>query len=474
MEFLMKSLLVLTSLCCHATVESFANSKNSSFRLHTGLMFKSHPDPSVIMESMTIPNVEVDVRNVYGNSADDKEKYPIFSLPRKKSFKSKRKELMENARSLVVFTTFLLKSTFVQPAHAVSRNNITTRTQIESKSLTQDEQVSNKRKVVPVSVGVATALGVTSLMKKGKKGDKTAEDETLKTMLNDSPVLKDGMSDPLTSKAKELIRKANQIEEDVSAQTSILPDENKLTNSVSSKVKEDEESRALAAKRLTERIKEETRKAEEARKKEERDRLQLEEKLAKQVQVEVEEEAAEAVVMEEAAIGTKDLLANDAHNLKSESNPEDLKSETATMEKEQNIKVGGHEFEESDDIVQSEQDPKNEDDTAITTKKSEPVSEDSDTAKMEDQQNNKVDEHEFEEGDDIALDESDPNNNDDTEIITNHAAEYDYSAISDPSERAFRLLVNLGMVNEHPDPDSPDYDHSNDDDFAIENKIFLK
>jgi hypothetical protein len=438
-------------------------------------MFKSHPDPSAIMAGMSIPNVEVDVSNLYGNNADDKDQYPIFSLPRKKSFKSKRKELMENARSLVVFTTFLVKSTFVQPAHAISRNNITARTQIESKSLTQDEQVSNKRKVVPISVGVATALGVTSLMKKGKKGDETAEDKTLKTKLNDSPVLKDGMNDPLTSKAKELIRKANQIEEDVSAQTSILPDENKSTKSVSSKLKVEEENRAFAAKRLTERIKEETRKAEESRKKEERDRLQLEEKLAKQVQVEVEEVSVKAVVTEkETTIGTKDLLANDAHNLKSESNPEDLKSETATIEKELHVKVGGHESEESDDIVQSEQDLKNEDNTAITTQKSQPVPEDSETAKMGDQQNNKVGEHEFEEGDDIAVGEPDPNNNDDNEIITNHGAEYDYSAISDPSERAFRLLVNLGMVNEHPDPDSPDYDHSNDDDFAIENKIFLK
>lgn len=40
----------------------------------------------------------------------------------------------------------------------------------------------------------------------------------------------------------------------------------------------------------------------------------------------------------------------------------------------------------------------------------------------------------------------------------------------DPDEKAFKILVNLGMVQESPDPDSPDYDHSTDDEFAPENQ----
>lgn len=36
-------------------------------------------------------------------------------------------------------------------------------------------------------------------------------------------------------------------------------------------------------------------------------------------------------------------------------------------------------------------------------------------------------------------------------------------------EKAFKSLVSLGMVEVTPDPDSPDYDHSNDDDEAAEN-----
>lgn len=37
-----------------------------------------------------------------------------------------------------------------------------------------------------------------------------------------------------------------------------------------------------------------------------------------------------------------------------------------------------------------------------------------------------------------------------------------YGAIECIMERAYAVLVDLGMVIEHPDPDSPDYDHSKD------------
>lgn len=40
------------------------------------------------------------------------------------------------------------------------------------------------------------------------------------------------------------------------------------------------------------------------------------------------------------------------------------------------------------------------------------------------------------------------------------------SKIEDPSERAFQILLNLGMITISRDPDSSDYDHSDDDEFT--------
>lgn len=36
----------------------------------------------------------------------------------------------------------------------------------------------------------------------------------------------------------------------------------------------------------------------------------------------------------------------------------------------------------------------------------------------------------------------------------------------EPNERAFQILLNLGMIIEHPDPDLPNYDHTFDDEFV--------
>lgn len=40
-------------------------------------------------------------------------------------------------------------------------------------------------------------------------------------------------------------------------------------------------------------------------------------------------------------------------------------------------------------------------------------------------------------------------------------------------ERAYNILLDLGLIELHPDPESDDYDHSNDDEFA-ENDMFLQ
>ena len=45
------------------------------------------------------------------------------------------------------------------------------------------------------------------------------------------------------------------------------------------------------------------------------------------------------------------------------------------------------------------------------------------------------------------------------------AEKKDYDSM-DLEDKAFSILVDLGMVDETPDPDSPDYDHSNDDEFV--------
>jgi len=36
----------------------------------------------------------------------------------------------------------------------------------------------------------------------------------------------------------------------------------------------------------------------------------------------------------------------------------------------------------------------------------------------------------------------------------------------EPAERAYCILVDLGLIDVHPDPDSSDYDHSDDDELA--------
>lgn len=451
MSFLTRAFVVLISVFCHASVESFANTNSGSFRLQT-LRFTSHP--TAIKEIIFTQSAEGDVMNLQKEKVCDIDPYPIFSLPKKKSLKSKRKAFMENARSLVVFTSFLLKSTFVQPAHAALRSSMGTRTQIESERQFQGDQVSLNRKIVPISLGVATALGGASLIKKGKKGDTGYQSEKLNSMLDGDLISKDKISDSMTSKAKELIRKADQLEEDVIAKESELDnlesfDRNESTDSVSSNVELDEK-RILAAKRLTERIKEETRKAaeEEARKKEEMDRLQLEEKLVEQMHVEdVQEEEEEIEAVEE-----------QEQQLQEEDQQEDQQDELETVIVSEDAQApDAHDLE-----VDSDQE-------GITTEKS----------KMKEEQDNQVDgldskELLLVEADDTTEREPEPQSNNDTENMAQPETQYDYSAISDPSERAFRLLVNLGMVNEHPDPDSPDYDHSDDDEVAVENNILLK
>lgn len=45
----------------------------------------------------------------------------------------------------------------------------------------------------------------------------------------------------------------------------------------------------------------------------------------------------------------------------------------------------------------------------------------------------------------------------------------DKYASMDLEERAFNILLDLGMISQSPDPTDPDYDRSSDDDFAPEN-----
>jgi hypothetical protein len=45
------------------------------------------------------------------------------------------------------------------------------------------------------------------------------------------------------------------------------------------------------------------------------------------------------------------------------------------------------------------------------------------------------------------------------------AEEKDFDSM-DLEDKAFNILVDLGMVDKTPDPDSPDYDHSKDDEFV--------
>jgi hypothetical protein len=42
-----------------------------------------------------------------------------------------------------------------------------------------------------------------------------------------------------------------------------------------------------------------------------------------------------------------------------------------------------------------------------------------------------------------------------------------YLAIEDLSERAYQILIDLGMVEVTPDPDDPSYDRSKDDEYVL-------
>jgi Caldesmon. len=48
-----------------------------------------------------------------------------------------------------------------------------------------------------------------------------------------------------------------------------------------------------------------------------------------------------------------------------------------------------------------------------------------------------------------------------------HNPEDKYLAIEDPSERAYQILIDLGMVQVTPDPDDPSYDSSKDDEYVV-------
>jgi hypothetical protein len=50
-----------------------------------------------------------------------------------------------------------------------------------------------------------------------------------------------------------------------------------------------------------------------------------------------------------------------------------------------------------------------------------------------------------------------------TQVVANKVASFQSM---EPAERAFCILVDLGLIDIHPDPESPDYDHSDDDKLA--------
>ncbi len=52
--------------------------------------------------------------------------------------------------------------------------------------------------------------------------------------------------------------------------------------------------------------------------------------------------------------------------------------------------------------------------------------------------------------------------------LTSESLTEKYANIESIEERAYQILVDLGMVIVHQDPDSPDYDHTMDDDIVPE------
>lgn len=118
-----------------------------------------------------------------------------------------------------------------------------------------------------------------------------------------------------------------------------------------------------------------------------------------------------------------------------------LDRESAALGKDINT-----DFNEEEVIVAETVENDGDNDDIVVEKEADPVEEDDDT------------------DDDVVEKEADPV--DENEVEEEVKKEETYIPSDDPEENAFKILVNLGLVEQTPDPDSPDYDSSKDDEIA--------
>ena len=339
---------------------------------------------------------------------------PLFYNPeisqsqqKKNVFRAKN---ARNALFTAALSTTLITQGNVQPAYAAK-----TATVVEAET---DTTSSNK--AIPIAI---TAGGIVIAKKLSSDKDDDEDKEALLKMMN-AKVLDDAKKD-VDGKSDELKKIAHEREERRLARERMREKEAKK---IADDLKLEQASTEIKVESVAPPVidlEKEERIAEEARKKvEEKKRIEAEQK-----QKEAEEAAAKAQAEKEAA----ELKAKEEEEAAAKAKAE----QNAAAEKK------AKEEEEAAAKEKAEQEA-----AELKAKEEEEAAA---KAKAE-QEAAKIEEEVEEQEQDQAMEEP--------------PAPKDYNAISDPGQRAFEILVDLGLVELTPDPKSPSYDSSKDNDFV--------
>lgn len=333
---------------------------------------------------------------------------PLFYNPEiSQSQQNKKTFRGKNARKALftaALSTTLITQGNVQPAYAAK-----TATVVET-----EIDTTSSNKAIPIAITVG---GIVIVKKLSSDKDDDEDKEALLKMMN-AKVLDDAKKD-VDGKSDELKKIAHEREERRLARERMREKEaKKIANDLKSEQTSTEIQVESVAPPVMDLEKEE-RIAEEARKKvEEKKRMEAEQK-----QKEAEEAAAKAEVEKEAA----ELKAKE--------------EEEAAAKAEQEAEAEKKAKEEEEAVAKAEAEKE-----AAELKAKEEAA-----AKAKAEQEEAKIEEEVEEQEQ-AMEEA--------------PAPKDYNTISDPGQRAFEILVDLGLVELTPDPNSPSYDSSKDNDFV--------
>ncbi|GFH53662.1 predicted protein [Chaetoceros tenuissimus] len=334
---------------------------------------------------------------------------PLFYNP-EISQSQQKKNLFRGKNSRKALFTAALSTTLitqgnVQPAYAAK-----TATVVEAET---DTTSSNK--AIPIAI---TAGGIAIAKKLLSDKDDDEDKEALLKMMN-AKVLDDAKKD-VDGKSDELKKIAHEREERRLARERMREKEAKK---IADDLKLEQASTEIKVESVAPPVidlEKEERIAEEARKKvEEKKRIEAEQKQKEAAaKAEAEKEAAELKAKEEEEAAAKAKAEQDAAAEKKAKEEEEAAAKAKAEQEAAELKA------------------KEEEEAAAKAKAEQ------EAAKIEEV----VEEQE--------------------QAVEEPPAPKDYNAISDPGQRAFEILVDLGLVELTPDPKSPSYDRSKDNDFV--------